>query len=238
MKSSIRPLFAGLALLASCANSAYAHGHIAAGQSSGTLVLFDESNEVLPDLNPEVYHLITRTSGTYSGTYSLDAAPRDEYPNDFFSLISLSVDDGYPSPAPLGAQVWLKMTIISAPDDAGFSFWENGAVSPTHTLLAGDTSDSFSFILSEPASFGIPADQQDPYGHIHGRAFTVTTPGDYLIGFQLFDASGLGSGGGPLIASSPVYEFQFTAVPEPGAFLLALLGLGVILVASRRLKRI
>jgi uncharacterized protein (TIGR03382 family) len=187
----------------------------------------------MPLLNPAVYHLLPRATGTYAGTFSLDAAPRDEFQNDFFTFTSLSLDDSYPTPAPIGAQVWMKMTILSAPTGAEFSFWESGAVSATSTLSEGG---GFSFTLSEPATFGIPPEEQDPYGHIHGRAFTATTPGDYLIGFQLFDASQLGVDGGPLIESSPVYTFQFSVVPEPGTISCALLGLVLVALVTRRRK--
>lgn len=42
---------------------------------------------------------------------------------------------------------------------------------------------------------------EDPYGHVHGRVFTLDRPGLYTVGFRIHDTSANGVGGGPLIAS-------------------------------------
>src|SRR6185369_5409348 len=51
----------------------------------------------------------------------------------------------------------------------------------------------------------------DPYGHIHGRQFTTSLPGIYIVGFRLIDLSTNGSGGGPIHSPSDVLPVRFQA---------------------------
>lgn len=229
-----KTLLTTLALLSLGLINLHAHGHLYAGSNGGTLVLFDESNGLMPTINPETYHLVWRSSGPYSGTYSLDSAPRPLFDTDFFTFAALEAETGYPEGAPLGSQIWIRMTLLSGPTGGTFSFWDTGALAPTKTFLADGSSGAFSYILSEPSTFGVPPELQDPQGHLHGRAFTASLPGEYLFNFQLFDASGLGAGGGPLIPNSPNYTFQFSVVPEPAAASLTLVGFAIWAISRRR----
>ncbi|MFZ9856619.1 MAG: hypothetical protein ACO3I0_16020, partial [Limisphaerales bacterium] len=79
----------------------------------------------------------------------------------------------------------------------------------TFRVPTGTTNGISSFLISE--NDGSPG--SDPYGHIHGRAFTATLPGLYTVGFRLRDVSTNGPGGGPLHSPSAVMRMYFQAGP-------------------------
>ena len=57
-----------------------------------------------------------------------------------------------------------------------------------------------------------PADPSaDPYGHIHGRRFTLSKPGLYTLGLQLLDGSSNGANGGPIHTPSAITYFYLQA---------------------------
>ena len=51
----------------------------------------------------------------------------------------------------------------------------------------------------------------DPYGHIHGRRFTATTPGVYKVTLQAVDTSTNGTSGGPIHRPSEELPVCFQA---------------------------
>lgn len=174
----------------------------------------------------------TPVGQNYGGYYSLGEIPRYLYPDDYFVFTALS--DGQaeldgPDHAPTGADIWMEISSVTGPTGSHFGYWEAGtsnfSSTPTASLLADGSSLNFRFEISEPLP-GQPADEQDPYGHIHDRGFTVDQPGDYYVTFTIYDESGLGPDGGPLAATSEPYTFHFVAVPEP-----SVLGLGAVALA-------
>lgn len=113
-------------------------------------------------------------------------------------------------PAASGAQLWLVVRAVDGPADGHWSFWEAGpdedyGTSITFSYATGTTNGTNAFILSQ-LEF-----QPNPYGHIHGRAFTADKPGLYSVWFQIIDRSRSGPGGGPLHTPSPIYRFHFQA---------------------------
>ncbi len=101
-----------------------------------------------------------------------------------------------------------------------------------------DTGVSYAYPNSAPTPDGLPGGFTwndvngpntaiDPYGHVHGRSFTVDTPGDYTVSYVLHDASGQQPDSQPFVVS-------YSAVPEPGAAaLFALAGVFFLLVRGR-----
>ncbi|MDD5198244.1 MAG: PEP-CTERM sorting domain-containing protein [Terrimicrobiaceae bacterium] len=72
-----------------------------------------------------------------------------------------------------------------------------------------------------------PGTAVDPYGHVHGRSFTVDTPGDYTVNYVLHDASGQHP-------DSQAFAVSYSAVPEPGSVALFTgVGCGVLLLRRR-----
>jgi hypothetical protein len=128
--------------------------------------------------------------------------------NITFTVLAATLGRGGPVPdAPaLGSTIYAQIVSVDGPPGGAFSFWDTGATNPTITLASGTTGTN-TFRLSE--NDGSP--DSDPYGHIHGRRFTVrtNTPGIYTVGFRAFDVSSNGTGGGPIHAPSGILKFYF-----------------------------
>jgi hypothetical protein len=103
---------------------------------------------------------------------------------------------------------WIHMGMVSATGPAGgeLAFWEVNANSPTIRLRVGETGTNLWQISENDGSPG-----SDPYGHIHGRNFTATKPGLYIMAVRFVDRSTNGIGGGPIHAPSDVIYVAFQA---------------------------
>ena len=180
--------------------------------------------------NAGYYAMPKSVSGTYAGYYNSS-------PTMTVLPATADNDSGGPSPlAPaLGSFIQAQITLISAPDGGQFAFWLTGATTPSFTLNVGDTTPLIA-LSSIDGSFG-----SDPYGHIHGRRFSATTLGDYIVGLQLFDTSDNGLDGLPIHTPSDILYMDFrgvvATVPEPNSAALFVLGLaGFCLVAFKRTR--
>jgi len=223
--------WAGLALAGLGTLTAQAqHGHLDAGAAStalGSPVIW--ANGLLYAESTGYIQSMTRaTSGTYNG-----------YLNSGPTLTALpgTVANGGPSgnASALGSFLEFKFTLFSAPSGGTFSFWDHGATAPTTTLGVGQTSPLFELSGGE-GNIVAGTLGGDPYGHIHGRRFTVDMPGDYSVGFQAFDTSVNGTGGGPIHTPSDVLTIHFQGVPEPGTVTLLFAG-GVALALAGWTRR-
>jgi hypothetical protein len=131
-----------------------------------------------------------------------------------FSALPATIFTGGPSPyaAALGTYIELKFVSLQGPPGGALTVW-NEIDDPAHpsvmlTLAVGTTNGMSRFNLSE----GDPFDpSSDPYGHIHGRRFTLNKPGLYIVGLQLVDTSPNGPGGGPVQSASAVTHFYLQA---------------------------
>lgn len=170
------------------------------------------------DGTDRVFRLLPRPVGQrYGGYYTLDEQVRTLLPFDYFTLIALS-DGQYDDPSPnhpdTGSWIWMEITSVSGPAGARLGFWDENrsfsATTPTRSFATNTPTGGYKFILSE----GIDDPSDDPFGHIHNRGWTVDKPGDYYVGFTLYDLSHSGPGGGPIHAKSPTYIFHFVAGPD------------------------
>lgn len=122
-------------------------------------------------------------------------------------------DNGGPSVghASPGATLEARIVSVEGPAGGSWGFWDSDgsedAPALTFSVAVGETHGTGTFRLSE--NDGSPG--SDPYGHVHGRKFTATTPGLYTVGVQLFDISGNGSGGGPVHPPSTVLRIHMQA---------------------------
>ena len=123
-------------------------------------------------------------------------------------------------------------TVASGPLGGTFAFWEDGnsTTTPTFNLNVGQTVTTGNLLDLSDASIGAGTVGADPYGHLHGRRYAVSLPGDYLVGFRIIDTSINGLNGEPIHTDSDLFllTFRAVAVPEPTA--LALVGLGIVAV--------
>jgi hypothetical protein len=196
------------------------HGHLnagAVGQNQGDKLFF-ANGSIFAAESGYVKSLAPKASGVYAGFYQ-----------GAITLTSLptTVDNGGPAAgaAAPGAFLQYRITSVQGPAGGAFGFWEEGATTPTFSYASGYSGTGNAIALSD-ADLGAGNAGADPFGHLHGRAFTATAAGDYTVGFQLFDSSKNGVGGGAIHADSDTLFVKFNAVPEPGT--MALFGLGAV----------
>ena len=146
------------------------------------------------------------------GPSAFAAAPGSYLEMKFVSLQGppdgvLTVWDENVSPSNPTALVTLPVGTVNG----SFAFWEGDGESSlgniTFSVPVGTTNGSNYVIISENG--GVP--NTDPSGHIHGRAFTTSLPGTYLVGFRVIDVSSNGAGGGPIHTPSDVLPVRFQA---------------------------
>lgn len=226
MKSSIHLLAATvLAIL-----PAAAHDHFGAAihdlngngePDAGEPLRLTWSDPVHPEAR--VYHLLPRPAGVgqnCGGYYMLqDVYVRTLFPLDEFSFTALSdgqaEEEGLDHPA-TGSEIWIEITSVTGQPGGNFGFWEPGRApdeeTPTISFPTNSPTGNFAFQVSEPVP-GIDPAEQDPFGHIHRRAWTADKPGDYFVGFRFVDRSTTNQGG-PWHLPSAVFVLHFKAGPD------------------------
>lgn len=224
------PLLILAASLFGAVNLHAQHGHLnagAVGQNQGDRLsfangsLFAESSGYVKTMSPA-------TSGTYAGFFTGGIT---------LTALPTTVANGGPAAGASAPGSFLMVGIqsVTGPVGGEFAFWEEGATTPTFSYSVGyDVAVPTSLWALSDASGGAGAAGADPFGHLHGRNFTTTVPGDYVVGFKLFDNSGNGTGGGPIHTPSATLNIRFSAVPEPSVGVLLALGGAGLLLAHRR----
>lgn len=181
------------------------HFHVTAGAANataGSQLLFTDADQFLAESGyvaymPKITNSLLPTLGHYQGGPTFTAAANDG-----------SVE----SPAAAGARIGLRIVAVDGPPGGRWSFWETaGNEEPgdsiTFSYASGTTNGTNVILLSE--NHGEPG--ADPFGHIHGRAFTADAPGLYTVWTQLVDVSRNGPGGGPLHSPSQLFRYYFQA---------------------------
>lgn len=145
------------------------------------------------------YPMNLATNGTYAGYYN--SAPT------LTALAGTTAPAGLP-PA-MGSFLRAQITLVSGPEGGKFAFWTNTA-GPAFNLGVGESSALFD-LSDRSAGAGTPGG--DPFGHLHGRRFTATARGDYIVDFRLFDTSTNGLAGGPIHTPSDAFLMDFRTMP-------------------------
>lgn len=209
-------------------SAAAQHGHLnagAVGQNQGDKLAFANGSIFAAD-SGFAKVLAPRSEGDYAGFYEGGIT---------LTALPTTIANGGPAAgasAP-GSLIMARITSVQGPDGGYFSLWEHEATVPTLSYASGTTGANGVFALSD-ASNGAGTPGGDPFGHLHGRTFTVSAPGEYTVGLSLFDASNNGLNGGPIHADSDTLFIKFQTIPEPGT--LALLGVGAaaLVIGLRR----
>ncbi len=148
---------------------------------------------------------ILRTNGLNEGYYRGDVLT--------FSSLAGTIPNGGPIPghAAFGSRLAVQVVSVEGPPGGSFAFWEGDGESDlgviTFRVPVGTKNGTNYVIISE--NNGEPG--ADPYGHIHGREFTTSTAGTYLVGFRVIDISTNGVGGGPIQSPSDLLPIRFQA---------------------------
>jgi hypothetical protein len=201
------PALAGV-LLAGVSN-ANAHEHLAAGANStipGSPLIFVNAGDYATD-SGYVFGLDAGDLGSpYEGWY---------FTGDLV-FVALAATPAYGGPeaqaAALGSHIEVVLETLSGPPGATLGFWETqqdgvDSTNLTWTVRAGLTNGTNHIVVSE--TDGSPS--ADPYGHTHGRIYSVNQPGLYTVGFRFVDTSTNGPGGGPIQAPSDRFYLYLQA---------------------------
>ena len=170
------------------------HGHINAGsetQLPGSKLIFANGADFAT--NTLYVKTLTFTNGArYAGYFQ---------GNTTVTVLAATPEFAGPEPfAPaLGSYLFAQLASLEGPEGGEFGFWEAGATAPTFSIKAGETGTNLWRITEANGSPGT-----DPYGHIHGRRWTLTKPGLYAVGFRMFDLSTNGDAGGPIHTPSEI----------------------------------
>jgi len=183
------------------------HLHLNAGAVSttpGSQLNFANASTFVAE-SGYVLNMVLRTNGPASGLYDGGIT---------FTALARDPLNGGPEPghAGNGAQLALVVKSLAGPEGSSWAFWESLECEDfgdriTFSLPAGLTNGTNRFLLSQ--NNGSPG--EDPYGHCHGRRYTISKPGLHTLGVQIIDVSRNGPGGGPVHLPSPIYYLHFNA---------------------------
>lgn len=191
-----------------CALPGRADTHIfsgALGTNQNDRLHFSNGGAFDATLGSYSFPQVLRTNGLNAGHYRGEVI-------SFTALPALPANGGpIPGHAAFGARLAVQVVSVEGPAGGSFAFWEGDGESDLGTITfsvpVGTTNGVDQFLVSE--NNGAP--DADPFGHIHGREFTTSLPGTYLVGFRVIDVSRNGAGGGPIHAPSDILKVRFQA---------------------------
>ena len=224
MKSNLLLLLASLLPAAG-----HAHEHLAAGATApnpgATLVL-----QNLADYGEASGYAFNLGAGTTNDAYL------GYYYTGDLVFVALAATPNYGGPEPgaaaLGAFVQIQLLSVEGPPGASFGFWE--------TTQDGVDSTDLTWSVPVPYTNGhrlIPVSEgdgtagADPYGHLHGRIYSVTRPGLYKTTWQFVDTSANGPAGHPVELPSAPFSLFLQADLTLGRVVLSTNGLALTFAA-------
>ncbi len=199
------------ALLATAAISATlnAHEHLAAG-----------ANSITPG-SPLIFVNAADYAAGSGYVFALDmGAPGGPYDRSYvtgdLAFVALAATPPFGGPetqaAAIGSHIEVVLETVEGPTGAKLGFWETQAdgvdsTNLTWTVSTGLTNGTNHIVVSE--TDGSPG--SDPYGHLHGRIYSVDQPGLYRVGFRYVDTSTNGLAGAPIHTPSDRFYLNFQA---------------------------
>lgn len=180
------------------------HGHLyisAYSKAAGAQLYFD-NGDAFVSTNGYVKTLTlnsnetSRLFGRYDG--NITVTPRS---------ISTSRGSEYSlNAAAPGSVMYFQITNVTGPAGGAFEFWESSGNAPAFSIPVGSGATN---AIKVSQSSGLPG--EDPWGHIHGRRFTATKPGIYLVTIRALDLSTNGPSGSPIHTASAPLTIAFQA---------------------------
>ena len=139
--------------------------------------------------------------GPYAGYYQIGLTP---------TALPRTVANGGPvaHAAADGSYLQMRIESVDGPEGGAFALWERGATSPSVSVVSGAVTPSVLFPLNDRLT-GAGTLGGDPYGHLHGRRFTLSKAGNYIVGFKAFDTSTNGTGQDPIHLPSETLLVNF-----------------------------
>ena len=209
---------------------AQAHDHMPAGATSSnpgaTLQYVPEA----ADFTTNSLFVFSLTAGTTNDPYLGYYYTSDQV----FTALAATGNNGGPSPgaAALGTYVQVELLSVQGPPGASFGFWEtalNGVNSTNLTWSVSVPYTNGTNLIHVSESDGSPG--SDPYGHIHGRIYSLTKPGLYIATWRFVDTSTNGPGGGPVDLPSAPFSTYYQADLTIAGISLATNGVNVVFAA-------
>ncbi len=185
------------------------HSHVNAGAVGGAGSQLSFVNGASFATNSGyVLELSLATNGSFAGLYSGSLT---------FTALPATIFAGGPAfgHAQPGTYIELKTVSVMGPPGGIFGFWledeEFGTAQKLFEVPVGTTNGTRMLNLTESDGSA----DSDPFGHVHGRRFTLSEKGLYTMGFQLVDTSANGAGGGPVHQPSDIfYMYMRAGAPE------------------------
>lgn len=190
-------------LLPVATNAQHLHLNVGAQSQQQNAPLFFQNGGAFVTNSGFVMPLPPNTSGTFAGYYATA------------SLTPTAIGTGFFDASTPGTQVRLRFVAVQGPASGSFGIWdvpgfneeEESTSSLTLSIPVGTSTSTQSILLSqnnaEPGA--------DPFGHIHGRAFSATIPGLYVVTVQAYDNSANGTPSGPIHSPSVLLPIYFQA---------------------------
>jgi hypothetical protein len=189
---------------------AQAHDHMPCGATSNSPGVMLQYVPEAADFTTNSRFVFSLTAGTTNDPYLGYYYTSDQV----FTALAATPNNGGPSPgaAALGTYVQVKLLSVQGPAGASFGFWEtatNGVNSTNLTWSVPVPCTNGTNLIHVSESDGSPG--SDPYGHIHGRIYSLTKPGLYTATWQYVDTSTNGPGGSPVDLPSVTFSTYYQA---------------------------
>ena len=190
--------------------NAFAHNHMPAGATDPTPGAMLQYVPSAADYTTDSGFVFGLTPGTendpYLGYYYTD--------EQVFTALAATSANGGPEPghAAPGTFIQVKLLSVTGPAGASFGFWETPQDGVDSTNLTWSVAVPYvngTNLIPVSESDGSPG--SDPYGHLHGRIYSVTKPGLYVATWQFVDTSTNGPGGGPVDLPSAPFSTYYQA---------------------------
>jgi len=210
MKLSLVPKTSLMLTVTAICLRVHAHDHMPAAATSSDPGATLEYDPAATDFTTNSGFVFSMTAGTTNDPYLGYYYTSDQV----FIALAATANNGGPEigHAAPGTFVQVKLLSVEGPAGANFGFWETAQDGVDATNLTWSVpvpyhnGTNLIFVSQSDSSPG-----SDPYGHLHGRIYSVDQPGFYTATWQFVDTSTNGPGGGPVDLPSAPFSTYYQA---------------------------